>query len=157
MVATTTAQHLRARAERRVVIHNPADAATAQLVDLALPKTGATQCLPIANFRRFLAMITTSILGGTGPIALSIYAATSAAGAGGVAVVTHAMGSLPNALNDSVCLECSVEQIHEVLATATHVGVWVDCNHNDDEVAVLFERADPLFQHADLTADYVSS
>lgn len=155
-VASTTAMHLRANAEIRTVIHNPADAATAQLVDLAQPKTGATQCLPIMGFRSFFAQLTTSILGGTGPTAFSIYAATSAAGAGGVAVVTHAMGSLPNALQDSVCLECNVEQIRETLATATHVGVWVDCNHNDDEAAVVFIRGDAVNPRDALTADYVS-
>lgn len=156
MVATYTAQDLFAKMDLRTCIHNPADAATAQLVDLAKPKTGATQCLEIANYRRFAATVTTSILVGTGPIAFSIYAATSAAGAGGVAVVTHAMGSLPNAINDTVVLECDVNQIREVLATATHVGVWLDCNNNDDEAAVTFIRADPVWSRADLTADYVS-
>jgi hypothetical protein len=156
MVATYTAEHITARMNIRTVIHNPADAATAQLVDLALPKTGATQCLPLTGFRRFFASITTSILGGTGPTAFSIYAATSAAGAGGVAVVTHAMGSLPNAVNDCVILECDIAQVREVLATATHIGVWVDCNHNDDEVACTFIRFDAENEYADLTDDYVS-
>lgn len=156
MVATYTAEDITARANIRTVIHNPVDAAAAQLVDLALPKTGTTQCLPLTGFRRFFASITTSLLVGTGPIAFSIYAATSAAGAGGVAVVTHAMGSLPNAVNDCVILECDIAQVREVLATATHIGVWLDCQHNDDEAAVTFIRFDPEFAYADLTDDYVS-
>ena len=42
-------------------------------------------------------------------------------------------------------------------ATATPVGVWVDCNNNDDECAVYFERADPFYgPRAGLTADYVA-
>lgn len=157
MVATYTAHNLLAREEQRTVIWQPADAATAQLVDLGQPQTGADLGLPIAHFRRFKAQITTSLLVGTGPTAFSIYAMTSAAGAGAVAVVTHAVGSLPNAEGDSLVLECDVEQIREVLATATHVGVWLDCNHNDDETAVTFTRADPFFgPRAGLTADFVS-
>jgi len=155
-VASTTAMHIRANAEIRTVIFNPADASVAQLVDLGQPQGASAKCLPIAHFRAFFAQLTTAILGGSGPIAFSIYGATDAAGTGGVAVVTHAMGSLPNALNDSVCLECNVEQIHETLPTATHVGVWVDCNHADDQAAVVFIRSEPLYPRADLTADYVS-
>ena len=156
MVATYGAERLTSRKKMRTVIHKPADAATAQLVDLGQPQGASIVMVPIANFRSFLAEVTVSLLGGTGIVAFSIYAGTSAAGAGGVAVVTHALGDLPNAIQDSVNLECNVEQIHEVLATATHVGVWLDCQHNDDEVAVVFEQADPRFPRTGLTADYVS-
>lgn len=155
-VASTTAMSIRANAEIRTVIHNPADASVAALVDLAQPQTAATECLPILDFRRFFAQVTTSILVGTGPTAFSIYAATAADGTGGVAVVTHALGSLPNALQDSVCLECSIEQIRETLPAATHVGVWLDCNHANDEAAVTFIRAEPAHPRSGLTADYVS-
>jgi hypothetical protein len=62
--------------------------------------------IPIANFRRFAAIYMTSV--GTGGItAFSIMAATSAAGAGAVAVVTHALGSNPDAVGDFVTLECT--------------------------------------------------
>lgn len=156
MTATYTAHHLLARREIRTVIHQPADAATAQLVDLGQPQGAGNKCLPVANFRRFQAQITSSLLVGAGPIAFSIYAATAADGTGGVAVVTHAVGSAPDAEGDSLNLECDIEQIREVLATATHVGVWLDCAHNDDEAAVVFIRDDPQFPQAGLTADYVS-
>jgi hypothetical protein len=157
MVATYTANDLLTREEQRTVIWQPADAATAQIVDLGQPQGAGALMLPIANFRKFKAQVTTSLLTGTGPTAFSICAGTSAAGAGVTLVVTHAMGSLPNAEGDSVVLECNVEQIREVLATATHVGVWLDCNHNDDEAAVTFTRADPFQGPRDgLTGDYVS-
>lgn len=157
MVATYTAHKLLADEEQRTVIWQPADAATAQIVDLGQPQGASALMLPIALFRRFKAQITTSLLVGTGPTAFSICAATSAAGAGVLLVVTHAMGSLPDAEGDSLVLECNAEQIHEVLPTATHVGVWLDCNHNDDETAITFTRADPLYgPRAGLTADYVS-
>lgn len=156
MVATYTAQHIGSRREVRTVIWQPADAATAQIVDLGQPQGASALMLPIANFRRFLAQATTSLLVGTGPTAFSICAATDAAGSGVQLVVTHAMGSLPNAEGDSVILECDVDQIHEVLATATHVGVWLDCNNNDDETAITFIRDEPMFPQSGLTADYVS-
>jgi hypothetical protein len=156
MVATATHHHLLAREEQRMVVWQPADAATAQLVDLGQPQGAGNLCLPIAEYRRFKAQLVASLLVGTGVTAFSIYAATSAAGAGGVAVVSHAVGSAPDAEGDSLVLECSVEQIREVLAAATHVGVWLDCNNNDDETVVAFTRAEPMWPRAGLTADYVS-
>jgi hypothetical protein len=156
MVATYTAHHLAARRLTRFVIWQPADAATAQIVDLGQPQGASLLMVPIAKFRRFYARICTSLLVGTGPTAFSICAATSAAGAGVQLVVTHALGSLPDAEGDTVRLECDVDQIHEVLSTATHVGVWLDCNHNDDETAVYFECAEPASEYADLDAEYVS-
>ena len=93
MVATYTAHHLLAREEQRTVIWQPADAATAQLVDLGQPQGAGNLCLPIGEFRRFHAQVTASLLVGTGAVAFSIYAATSAAGAGGVAVYDLSDGS----------------------------------------------------------------
>lgn len=157
MTATYTAHHLLARREIRTVIHQPADAATAQLVDLGQPQGAGNLCLPVSGFRRFQAQITSSLLVGNGPIAFSIYAATAADGTGGTAVVTHAVGSAPDAEGDSLNLECDIEQIREVLAGATHVGVWLDCANNDDEVAVVFIRDEPQHPRAGLTADYVAA
>ena len=156
MTATYTAEHVSANRLQRTVIWQPADAATAQIVDLGQPQGASALMLPIEEYRVFTAQATTSLLAGSGPTAFSICAGTSAAGAGVALVVTHAMGSLPNAEGDSVWLECNVEQIREVLATATHVGVWLDCQHNDDETAITFTCEDPFYPVAGLTADYVS-
>lgn len=156
MVATTTSHELQGRMDVRQVVWQPADAATAQLVDLGQPQGASALCLPIAQFRRFYARIITSLLVGTGPTAFSIYAATSAAGAGATAVKTHAMGSLPDAEGDTLVLETNAEEIRECLATATHVGVWLDCNNNDDETVVTLIRFDPYYPHAALDSEYVS-
>ena len=157
-VASTTTMHLSANAERRLVLHDPADASAAQLVDLGQPQGASKKCVPIALFRRFLAAVSlVSQNGGADAItAFSIYAATDEAGSGGVAVVTHALGTAPNAIGDQVNLECNVEQVHETLSTATHVGVWLDCTHADDKVAVYFESTDALHPRAGLTTDYIS-
>jgi hypothetical protein len=152
MVATYTAQHLRARSERRMVDYDIDDALN--LVDLGQPQGASNQCLPIALFRRFIAGLFRSV--GTGTVdAFHIVAATSAAGAGAVAVVSHAIGSAPNLLNDTIWLECDVEQIREVLPTATHVGVQVDLATATDECVIFFERADPLYNAGALTADFI--
>lgn len=156
MVATSTAHHIAAKRLQRTVIWQPADAATAQIVDLGQPQGASLLMLPIAQYRRFSAQITSSLLVGAGPTAFSICAATSAAGAGVQLVVTHAVGSAPDAEGDSLFLECDAEQIREVLPTATHVGVWLDCAHNDDEAAIVFTCEDPFYPRAGLTADYVS-
>lgn len=157
MVATTSVHKLQARLAIHTVIHQPADAATAQLVDLGQPQGASAKCVPIANYREFLAQVTASLLVGNGVVAFSIYAATSAAGANPTAVVTHAVGTAPDAEGDSLNLECNVEQIREVLPTATHVGVWLDCANNDDEVAVTLIRSNPFHTAGALTADYTAA
>jgi len=151
-----TAAHISANRKQTSTIWAPADAATAQLVDLGQPQSASLLMWPIEEFKTFMAQVTVSILGGTGITAFSIYCGTDAAGTTPTEVVAHALGDLPNAINDSVYLECNVDQIHDVLATATHVGVWLDCQHNDDETAVTFTCESPTYPRAALTADYVS-
>jgi len=156
MVSTTTAHKALAKCERRMVEYDSDGALN--LVDLAQPQAGAaTTCLPIANFRRFVGALFRSV--GTGSVtAFSIVAATDAAGSGAVAVVSHAIGSAPDAVNDTIWLECDAEQIHEVLAGATHVGLQVDLVTATDECVFYFERSEPFFgPRAGLTADYIAA
>ena len=159
MASTTTAMHLFADAEIRMREHDP-DSNGDTYVDLAEPAAGAAgsptaPCLPIGNFRRFAAIYMTTV--GTGGVTeFTIGAATSAAAAGWVAVATHAIGSNPNAVGDFLVLECNVEQVREVLATATHIGVLINLVTNTDEGAITFIRAEPVYKVAGLTADYVS-
>ena len=154
-VATSTAVSIAANRLQRTVIHQPSAAATAQLVDLGQPQGGSLEMLPIKNYRKFSAQATASLLVGAGVTAFSIYAATDATGTGKVAVVTHAVGSAPDAEGDSLFLECDVEQVHESLSTATHVGVWIDAANDADEAAVVFTCEDPIYAVGGLTADYV--
>lgn len=159
MVATYTAHHLFAEAEIRMRENDPDTGADAY-VDLAEPAAGApgtptAPFLPIANYRRFAAIYMTSV--GTGGItAFSIMAGTSAAAAGAVAVVTHALVSNPDAVGDFVTLECNVEQIREVLPTATHVGVLINLVTATDEGVLTFIRAASQYPTAGLTADFIS-
>lgn len=152
MTATYSAEHLTGISLRRLLDFDP-DSASETAVDLV--PGSADSYFPIAQYKRFLVGAFRSV--GTGAITtFKIYAATAADGTGATAVVAHALGSAPDAVGDTVWLECNVEQIHEVLATATHVGVKITLATSTDECVVYFEAAEPYFPHAGLTADYIS-
>lgn len=152
MPATYSASHLKDRSIRRLLDFDP-DATTATLV--TLDPANSDECLAIATNRRFLFGIMRSV--GTGTISsASIVAATAADGTGATAVVSHALGSAPNAVGDTIWLECDVEQIHEVLAGATHVGLQIALATATDECVVFVELAEPTYVTPGLTADYIS-
>ena len=152
MVATATIHHLFARSERRMVEYDSDDALN--LVDLSLPQGGSTELLPVVQFRRFVAGLIRTV--GTSTVsAFSIVAATSAAGAGVTAVVSHALGSAPDAINDQLWLETTIEQVREVVSRATHVGIQVQLATASDEAIFYFERTEPRHPRADLTTDFI--
>lgn len=151
MPSTTTADKLRSHADRRMVDFDP-DAADPTIVDL--DKASAGEMLPLAGFRRFLAAVMKTV--GTGNMdAFQIIAATDAEGTGATIVQAHATPTSHNAVGDTAFLECDIEQVREVLPTATHIGVRIELATATDEACVLFERAEPEFPRADLTADVV--
>lgn len=153
MPATYAAEHLTSRSERRMVDYD-IDAAL-NLVDLGQPQGAGNKCLPIAVFRRYMAGLFHSV--GVGAVsAFQIVAATDAAGTGATVVVAHALGSAPDAVGDTIWLECDAEQIAEVLPAATHVGVRVQLAVATDEAVVFFQRAEATFPRAGLTADFIS-
>jgi hypothetical protein len=151
MAANYTAEHLTARAARVLVEHDPG-ADTVVVVAL----TPTADCFEIADgYRRFLAGLIRTV--GTGNIdEFSIIAATAADGSGATVVATHAFGDEADAVGDFVWLECDIDQVREVLATATHIGVQVEQATAGDECVIYFERADPLHSHTGLTADTIA-
>lgn len=151
--ASYSAEHLTSRSERRMLDYD-LDAAL-NLVDLGTPQGAGNKCLPIAQFRRFMAGLFHSVGAGT-VTKFQLVAATAADGTGATIIVEHALGSNPDAVGDTVWLECDADQIKEVLATATHVGVRVQLNTGTDEAVVFFQRAESMFPRAGLTADFVS-
>jgi hypothetical protein len=152
MTATYAAEHLKARSERRLVDFDPDSAAESWVT---LDPANTKKCLAVALYRRFLVGLMHSV--GTGSItSFKLYAATDADGTGAVAIVAHALGSDPNAVGDTLWLECDIEQVREVLSTATHIGAKITLGTSTDECVVAFERASPQFPAAGLTADYVS-
>jgi hypothetical protein len=155
MVATYTAHHMLARSKRYLAEFDP-DSGSDALV--AIDPANSLSLVPIAQFKRFLAGYITSV--GTGGItAFSIVAAPASNTAVGscTTVVTHALGSNPDAVNDHLWLECDVDQVHEVLATATHVGILINLVTSTDEGIAFLECAEPMFPQSALTADYVSA
>lgn len=153
MPANYTAEHLRSRADRRMVDFDPG---SADPVIVDLDPTTSGELLPISDgYQHFLAGVFHSV--GTGNIdEFSLIAATDADGTGATVIQTHAFTSEANAVGDYVWLECDVEQIREVLATATHIGVRVELATGTDECVVYFERSGPLHAYSGLTADYIS-
>lgn len=153
MTATYTANVALAKAQRRLLDFDP-DSSSAALV--TLNPSASEKCLPIALFRRFVFGVFRSV--GTGALsAFKVIAATDAAGAGSTDVVAHALGSVPDAVGDYVWLEVDVEQIREVLAAATHVGVSLTLATSTDECVVYAEASEPYYGPTNgLTADRIS-
>ena len=152
MAATYTTQKIGANAHFVMTDFDP-DGTAATLVDLDRATGG--EGLPIETFRRFVAGLFRSV--GTGTVAeFSIIAdsdddmATTP-----TVVVQHAIGSAPDAVGDTIWLECDVEQVHEVLAGATHVGVRVDLATATDECVVFFGRFEPYYPTRNLTSDFI--
>lgn len=153
MAAQTDVAVLNSLVESRMVDYDIDDALN--VADLGLPQGAGNKCLALGTFRRFRAALFRSV--GTGSVTkFQIIAATAADGTGATIVKDHALGSAPDALNDQIWLECTAEQVKEVLSTATHVGVRVHLATATDEAIVFFERADPLYPRNGLTADYIA-
>ena len=154
MPATYAAEKLRSRHNIRMVDYD-IDAAL-NVVDLGQPQGAGNKCLAIKDgYKNFLAALFRSV--GTGTVTkFEIIAATAADGTGATIVVSPAIAAAPDAVGDQIFLECDIEQVKEVLPTATHVGVRVQLATATDEAVVLFMRSEPTFATSGLTADYVS-
>lgn len=153
MASTTIANDL--RTTLKVTSHDfDPDSGNDAYVTLDVPNGVAGVAL--GKFRKFMAQYRTSV--GTGGItAFSIGGATASDGTGYVAAVAHALGSNPDAVGDFVSIECTDEQIREVLSTATHVCVLVNLVTSTDEGNVTFIQADPLYGPTNgLTGDQIS-
>jgi len=121
----------------------------------AATAVGWQSLVDLGGVEAFLAMAFVSV--GTGGVgSFTINAATSSTGAGSVAVVTHALGSVPDAVGDYVVLEASEEQIRAALANATHASAVVALVTATDECVVLQERF-PMFKQNGSTADLIST
>jgi hypothetical protein len=149
-----TANVLRAQARRRLVDFDP-DSGSETIVTLNPSASEKCLALNTVSAGNFLAGLVHSV--GTGSITgFKIFVADNAAGTTNAAVVaTHALGSDPNAVGDTLWLEASADQIEAASATAAYVGVKITLGTSTDECIVYFEEADGR-QYNNLTADYVS-
>ena len=145
--------HLRAISDRRLV-HVAPGATTPTLATLD-PATGA-KCLSVDMFRRFLAgLLLTDDAGAVQ--AFEIIAATAADGTGATKVAEHPLSASPDATGDFVWLETLTEHVRYVLPGATHVGVRVQLADAGAECALYFERAEPFYEGAEPTEDYIGA
>jgi len=153
MAATASVTHIKDNTSLVMVDFDP-DATGATIVDL--DKATGGEGVTIAGYRHFLAGLFRSV--GTGSVtAFEIVADTDDDMATTpTIVVSHAIGSAPNAVGDTIWLECDAEQIHEVLAGATHVGVRVNLVTATDECVIFFGRFNAFNPRRALTADYIS-
>lgn len=139
-------------------IHMPADAATDQSVKAG---TTTTTWRAMRDYEGFAVMATQGVLGGSGIEELSIYAATSSAGANATAIKITT-GHLGNAIGDFVVLEVSAEDIEfvgQALGTPlnfTHVVAYIESHHNDDETSVTYIRFATSHATTGLTATTIS-
>ncbi len=108
----------------------------------------------ISGFRTFLARLMRTI--GTSATTFDIAVATDSSGTGATAVITHAVGSEPNAVGDELFLEVSVENMRETLAAATHWSARISLATNTDEMVVTTIESDPQHPRTGLTADIVA-
>jgi hypothetical protein len=154
MPATYDTDKLRSSSLCRILDFDP-DSGSEVLVTLD-PGNGE-KCIRVQPFRRYLFGIMKSV--GTGAITgARIIAATNAAGTGSPTTVrAHALATAPDAVGDTIWLECDADQIHEVLATGTYVGLAITLATSTDECVVSLKCTE-AGQSADaVTADYISS
>lgn len=153
MAATASVHKILANANLRMLDFDP-NATVPTLVDL--DTATSSEGLTIAGYASFVAGLFRSV--GTGSVAsFDIIAdidddmATTP-----TVVVTHALGSAPDAVGDTIWLECNAEQIREVLPAATHVGVRIDLATSTDECVIFFGRFRPTYATSGLTADFIA-
>jgi hypothetical protein len=149
----STPNKLKARTNRRLVDFDP-DSGSETIV--TLNPAASEKLLAISpGFMGFLAGLFHSV--GTGTVTtFRIFVADDAAGTTNATnVISHALGSVPDAVGDTVWLEATAEQIKAASATALYVGVKITLGTSTDECVVFFERL-PNYPADGATADYVS-
>ena len=151
MPATYTAEHLGSRLLARTVPFAPGGV-NPTIVDLVPGSTD--ELIPVKDISRLL-VVMTRITGTGNTDAFEIIAGTDGDGTGATVVATHAAPTGQNAVGDQLVLEVDMQQVHEVLATATHVGVRAELATGTDVNAVSIV-ATPRFPRGGLTADFIA-
>ena len=147
MASSVSTDRLACRRKMLMFYHAPAAAATEQSV-----KAGDTTetWQAFKGYGSFQVAAMTALLGGSGMIELSIYAAESAAGANATEIKTSGVIAA-DAVGDWAMLECTAEEVNHIGKPLgydfTHIVAYIDCQHANDEVAVVYILDDPLFKY----------
>lgn len=123
-----------------------------------LPTSPATR-LDSRDYDLILVRCTAAALTGAGVTTFAIAAYTAASGGSPTTVVSHAVGTAPDAAGDSLILECTAEQIAECAAAAgTDLRYFcvrlTAANAADNIVVTYFLRGKR--QYSGLSADYTA-
>lgn len=114
----------------------------------------------LRDYESFLVAAFASALTGNGVTAFSIYAAPAASDTNAQLIVSHAVGSAPDAVGDYLVLECTAEQIATVAASSgyalRYVSAKLTLQNAADENVVVYIRSGAKFPHASLTANVVA-
>lgn len=143
---TASYNHLKSTLAARTYVHDPADA------------TVATKIAWVPMTHHFLALAT--LVSGTGILTFKIFAATDSSGTSATVVKAHADPTVADAGGDQVHLEVGAEEVLAALAGASHVSVEMDCDANNDIVAVTYIRCGEYgggrFHYDGLTGDVIA-
>ena len=156
MASSISTVKLFANAAIESFTHTPAAASTEQSA-----KSGATATTwkDMRDYTGFAVVATPTVFVGNGMIELSIYAADDDSGTNATEIKTTGVIAA-DALGDYAALECTTEEIVQLSAAAgydlRYVTAYVDCHHDDDEVALTYIRHGARFPQAGLTATTIA-
>jgi hypothetical protein len=157
MVTALATEKLFANAAVEMFYHAPADASSEQSV-----KAGDTTTTwkAMRDYEGFAVLAMTALKAGNGMIELSIYAATSSAGADAHEIKTTGVIAA-DAIGDYAALEVSAEEVAQMGVELghefTHLTAYVDCHHANDEVAVVYIRYGAKRAYTGMTATTISA
>lgn len=116
--------------------------------------------IDMKDYDNFGVLIENSALTGAGITQFEIRAASDNAGTDAAVIVSHALGTAPDAVGDTVVLECNAQQVREVaIATGKelrYVSAWVKCANAADKIAMTYVAGGPRFAAGGLTADVIA-
>lgn len=158
MASNYTANKLRSNMAVEMYDHDPGG--TSALV--VTPDGGTTKrYADMRGYENFMAVCMASALTGAGVTAFTLVANTDSDGSGtDRTIVSHAVGSAPDAVGDFLVLECTAEQIAAVGGTNSedlrYVAAKLTCDNSADENVVTYIRCGARHSKSGLTADSVA-
>lgn len=113
----------------------------------------------LRDYDGFAVIAVQGVKGGNGMIELSIYAADDTSATNAIEVKTTGVIAA-DAIGDYAVLECTAEEIRQLSSangySLRYVTAYIDCHHNDDEVAVTYIRYGAKRAYTGLTATTIS-
>lgn len=144
MASAITSVRGTAQLLQKCYTHDPGDATTAAYI----------AWLPFKGFEWLMAAV--GLVSGTGLLTVKLFAASDSSGTGATVIKSHSDPTVADAAGDVVYIECTVEMAKEVLSTATHVSVEVDCDSAGDIAFVSYVFGGAHREYSAKTADQIA-